>query len=266
MQDFTSSPEGKTLNPSGPMNTNINQNTSPPPPLNTMNNDNNNRPSEHVPYARFKEANDQYRNTEQQMKQLQQDLQLKNRLNQELSVALAYLQNPAATAKAPQQQDPKEQDMIIDRIYSGMMDKLVQDPVAQNLLTEVKNQVFTEFPALNSEKGRFFVETYAKYLDETLPGHVHPKQLFAMAAQEIHDFMTGKLMPDNNTPPKSKTSFTTSTATHLRDMAKFNAFTEGAGNLVPQSDPYQAALKKAQKTGKVDELIRLKIQRLNHKD
>jgi hypothetical protein len=139
-----------------------------------------------------------------------------------------------------------------DALYQQLFEKFRNDPAVQTIYEESRNQVFSKYPLINNDKGRFFVEKYAQYLDETLPGHIGFQQVLEMAAHEIAGFLNEShgMGPSGSAPATA-------------GGEKRKAFAEGSGNRVPPGDPYQSALKQAQKTGNVDELIRLKLKKLN---
>ena len=219
---------------------------------------------ENIPYARFKEVNDKFRATEQQFNSLKGELDAQSRLNQELNAALMLLQQgmPQQQASNAPQVDPfeywqtAEQDpatweqTLSQRIMGNIMDHFNKQQKVESTVKTAIDQSFQKYPDLNNEKGKYFLENYARLLDEQLPPHVPVAQVFEMAAQEINQFISGFRSQGIQ-------------ESESRKAEKLQAFTEGSGNMVPPEDSYQAALTKAKKTGNVEDLIRVKVQRMN---
>lgn len=220
---------------------------------------------ETIPYARFKEVNDKFRATEQQFNSLKGELDAQSRLNQELNAALMLLQQgmaqPAQNTHDVQidpleywqtaEQDPMTWEQTLSqRIMGNIMDHFNKQQKVESTVKSAIDQSLQKYPDLNNEKGKYFLENYARLLDEQLPPHVPVAQVFEMAAQEIHQFISG-FKSQGIQESQSRTA------------EKLQAFTEGSGNMIPPEDPYQSALTKAKKTGNVEDLIRVKVQRMN---
>lgn len=220
---------------------------------------------ETIPYARFKEVNDKFRATEQQFNSLKSELDAQSRLNQELNAALMLLQQgmaqPAQNTNDVQidpleywqtaEQDPMTWEQTLSqRIMGNIMDHFNKQQKVESTVKSAIDQSLQKYPDLNNEKGKYFLENYARLLDEQLPPHIPVAQVFDMAAQEIHQFISG-FKSQGIQESQSRTA------------EKLQAFTEGSGNMIPPEDPYQSALTKAKKTGNVEDLIRVKVQRMN---
>ena len=219
---------------------------------------------ETIPYARFKEVNDKFRATEQQFHSLKGELDAQSRLNQELNAALMLLQQGSQSVQNTNdvqidpleywqtaEQDPMTWEQTLSqRIMGNIMDHFNKQQKVESTVKSAIDQSLQKYPDLNNEKGKYFLENYARLLDEQLPPHIPVAQIFEMAAQEIHQFISG-FKSQGMQESQSRTA------------EKLQAFTEGSGNLIPPDDPYQSALTKAKKTGNVEDLIRVKVQRMN---
>lgn len=220
---------------------------------------------ETIPYARFKEVNDKFRATEQQLTSIRSELDTQSRLNQELNAALMLLQQ-GAFQQQPVSNDPQvdpfeywqtaEQDPLTweqtlsQKIMGNIMDHFSKQQKVETTVKTAVDQTLQKYPDLNNDKGKYFLENYARFLDEQLPPHIPVAQVFEMAASEINQFISG-FKSQGMQESQSRTA------------EKLQAFTEGSGNLIPPDDPYQSALTKAKKTGNVEDLIRVKVQRMN---
>lgn len=214
-------------------------------------------PPEMIPYARFKEVNDKYRSTEQQMHSLRQELDTVMKNNQALSPPFFPPPGLDPGTFAGHPADPGsllDSEFMETQFMDQLLDRMLENPTITEFINESKNRVYEKYPTLNSEKGKYFVSLYADLLGEQLPKNTPLHQLYEQAAQEINEFISAL---------GSEKKEADSAKQQLKNQEKRQAFTEGSGNLVPPQDPYQSALKKARKTGNVEDLIRLKIQRLN---
>lgn len=220
---------------------------------------------ETIPYARFKEVNDKFRTTEQQLTSIRSELDTQSRLNQELNAALMLLQQ-GAFQQQPVSNDPQvdpfeywqtaEQDPLTweqtlsQKIMGNIVDHFSKQQKVETTVKTAVDQTLQKYPDLNNDKGKYFLENYARFLDEQLPPHVPVAQVFEMAASEINQFISG-FKSQGMQESQSRTA------------EKLQAFTEGSGNMIPPEDSYQSALTKAKKTGNVEDLIRVKVQRMN---
>lgn len=227
---------------------------------------------ETIPYARFKEVNDKFRTTEQELTSLRGELDTHARLNQELNAALMLLQQQGINTQPAQntndvQIDPYEywqaaeqnplawEQTLSQRIMSQVMDTFSKQQKVETTVKSAVDQTLQKYPDLNNEKGKYFLENYARFLDEQVPSHVPVAQVFEMAANEINQFISGfRSQGIQESEARLK---------EAKTQEKLQAFTEGSGNLIPPDDPYQTALTKAKKTGNVEDLIRVKVQRMN---
>lgn len=221
---------------------------------------------ETIPYARFKEVNDKFRTTEQELNSIRSELDTQSRLNQELNAALMLLQQQGAFQQQPASNVPQvdpfeywqtaEQDPLTweqtlsQKIMGNIVDHFSKQQKVETTVKTAVDQTLQKYPDLNNDKGKYFLENYARFLDEQLPPHIPVAQVFEMAASEINQFISG-FKSQGIQESQSRTA------------EKLQAFTEGSGNLVPPDDLYQSALSKAKKTGNVEDLIRVKVQRMN---
>lgn len=214
-------------------------------------------PPEMIPYARFKEVNDKYRSTEQQMHSLRQELDAVMKINQARS---NHFFLPPGLEPGTFESSSADPGALLDSEHMGtdfmdqLLDRMLEHPTITEFINESKNKVYEKYPTLNSEKGKYFVSLYADLLADQLPQNTPLHHLYEQAAQEINEFISAL---------GSEKKEAESAKQQLKIQEKRQAFTEGSGNLVPPQDLYQSALKKAMKTGNVEDLIRLKIQRLN---
>lgn len=160
---------------------------------------------------------------------------------------------PQSSPRPPQPEATGSPE-VLGGMVEELWQKITSAPLIQQMFENSKNKVYEQFPVLNCEKGKFFLELYADMLGEELPEEVPIFKIYEMAAHDICDFIS---TAQSSTPQSEKPV--------EKIQEKLQAFAEGSGNLVPQVDPYDSALKKAKKTGSVEDLIRLKLKKIQEK-
>jgi hypothetical protein len=185
----------------------------------------------------------------EQISLLQQQLTfLGERLNNESAPAPPH---SSASVPIPESSGSPE---VLDGMVEELWQKITSAPLIKQMFEDSKNKVYEQFPVLNCEKGKFFLELYADMLGEELSEEIPVLKIYEMAAHDICDFISAV---QSSTPQAEKPV--------EKIQEKLQAFAEGSGNLVPQVDPYDSALKKAKKTGSVEDLIRLKLKKIQEK-
>lgn len=210
--------------------------------------------SDYVPYSRFKEVNEKYRQTERQLYETLGALQAMQMLPQQQAPM-----QPQFNAEEFWQLAEQDPLSWMQLLYEGFREKheyeQTQRQQEQRYVTGVvssaQSRVFEAFPALNNDHGKALVERFALALDSTLPETYSVEDCYMMAAEEaskIIQALGGKAA--------------------ARQQARQQAFVEGEGNLLPELTDEQAeeqAYQKALKAGDVDALMAMKLRRLNSK-
>ncbi|MBX2861184.1 MAG: hypothetical protein KTR14_08110 [Vampirovibrio sp.] len=141
---------------------------------------------------------------------------------------------------------------LIERVKEANAQEATIDQQTKASQEESVAKAIKSFPVLDNDKGRYFLGLYARMLNDEAPPTESIDSVYGRAAQEVHDFVESL--------QKQAVENFRKQSTH-----KIDAFVEGQGNLVPEVDNEEAALKKARKEGDVQKMLSIHLDRLNRR-